>query len=65
MKRFGIIILLYNLFNISLRAQEVFIYYEGPKEYPEKQYSYEFQSLIFTHSSENPIYEIKDSVFLS
>ena len=65
MKRFVIIILLYNLINISLRAQEVFIYYEGPKEYPEKQYAYEFQSLIHPHSSENPIYEIKDSVFLS
>ena len=65
MKRFVIIILLYNLINISLRAQEVFIYYEGPKVYSEKHYAYEFQSLIFTRSSENPIYEIKDSVFIS
>ena len=65
MKRFVIITLLYNLINISLCAQEVFIYYEGPKVYSEKQYAYEFQSLIFTHSSENPIYEIKDSVFIS
>ena len=65
MKRFVIITLLYNLINISLCAQEVFIYYEGPKVYSEKQYAYEFQSLILTRSSENPIYEIKDSVFLS
>ena len=65
MKRFVIITLLYNLINISLCAQEVFIYYEGPKVYSEKQYAYEFQSLIYTHSSENPIYEIKDSVFIS
>jgi hypothetical protein len=65
MKRFVIITLLYNLINISLCAQEVFIYYEGPKVYSEKQYAYEFQSLILTHSSENPIYEIKDSVFIS
>ena len=65
MKRFVIIIILYNLINLSLGAQEAFIYYEGPKVYPEKQYAYEFQSLIRTHSSENPIDEIKDSVFLS
>ena len=46
-------------------AQEAFIYYEGPKVYPEKQYAYEFQSLISTHSSENPLDKITDSVFLS